>query len=396
MSHLDEALRQFEASEANLAKLEKLWVLLQKHTPKSVSFAVNPVYEDACRSYEQFLLGLPYIDGWKPHTLPLGLDEIALSRSDAIDVGELAAQIAVDRSIEQPGKELREYRFKFNLKRKHLIQKIVFQSFNEIENLLNELRKAFPIEDEDFGYKKIDHPNWQMLSDKIKQIDILLGSSVPRPPRWSDLHRHLSFKETNDLRDIINSDYPSVKEGLTKSLLITHEPIPVKTYDLGDLVASNPSGGVLTKLNWEKLSPGDFERLIFTLVASEQNYENPQLLTNVNAPDRGRDISAYRISQDGLSGTIRNRVILQCKHWRDKGISLTDISILKDQIKLWEPERVDVLIIATSGSFTADAVSFVENYNRSDSALRIEMWAESHLSKILASRPNIVADFSLR
>lgn len=395
MSKLDEALRQFEATEANLAKLEKFWDLIRKNTPDGVVFTTNSTYEDACRSYEQVLQGLPLIDGWNPSALPLDLDDISQSRSDASELEKVAIQIEVQGRIEQPGKELREYRFKFNQMRKKLIQKQVFQTFTEIENLLDEIRINFPIEEDNFECKKIEYPNWNILCDKITQIDVLLGS-LSRPPRWEDLKRHLYYGMTNDLRDIINLDYPSVKKGLTKSLDIHNEPIAIKVHDLGELVASNPSGGVLTKLNWEKLTPSDFERLIFTLVASERNYENPQLLININAPDRGRDISAYKISKDSLSGVTRKRVIIQCKHWRDKGISLPDISTLKDYIKLWEPDRVDILIIATSNNFTADAVKFVEQHNRSDSALTIELWPESHLAMILASRPSIVADFGLR
>jgi hypothetical protein len=55
-----------------------------------------------------------------------------------------------------------------------------------------------------------------------------------------------------------------------------------------------------------------------------------------------------------------------------------------------------VQIIATSGRFTSDAVAIIEKHNLSDSALRIEMWPESHLERLLASRPAIIAEFSLR
>ena len=65
-------------------------------------------------------------------------------------------------------------------------------------------------------------------------------------------------------------------------------------------------------------------------------------------------------------------------------------------MKLWEPPRVDVHVIATSGRFTSDAVAVVEKHNQSDSALRVEMWAESHLERLLASRPGIIAEFGLR
>lgn len=363
MSKLDEALRQFEATEANLAKLEKLWNLLQKNIPNGIVFAANPVYEDACHSYKQILAGIPLIDGWKPITLPYDLDEITQFRLDAFEVGEVAIQIEVDRRIEKPGKELREYRFRFNQKRRQLIHDIVFQTFNEIQQLLDKLQESFPIDEENIKYgKKIEDPAWQILGDKVKQIDVLLGSSVPRPPRWSDMQRHLYYRETHDLRDIINSDWPSIKEGLTTSLYTTNKPILVEVNNLAELVISSPSGSVLTKLNWEKLSAENFERLIFSLLALEQNHENPQWLMHTNAPDRGRDLSVYRVHRDRLSGVIRRRTIIQCKHWLNKSISLPDLSATKDQVKLWEPPRVDILVIATTGRFTADAVNYVERH----------------------------------
>lgn len=160
--------------------------------------------------------------------------------------------------------------------------------------------------------------------------------------------------------------------------------------------ASSVCGPVATKLLWENLTDVDFERLIFALISSEQGYENPEWLMKTNAPDRGRDLSVYRVHTDALGGTIRQRVIIQCKHWLTKSVGSSEIAMLREQMKLWEPPRVDVHVIATSGRFTSDAVTIIERQNHSDSALRIEMWTESHLERLLASRPAIIAEFSLR
>ena len=51
-----------------------------------------------------------------------------------------------------------------------------------------------------------------------------------------------------------------------------------------------------------------------------------------------------------------------------------------------------VLRLAAGGN----PVAVIEKQNQSDSALRIEMWPESHLERLLASRPAIIAEFSLR
>jgi hypothetical protein len=139
-----------------------------------------------------------------------------------------------------------------------------------------------------------------------------------------------------------------------------------------------------------------FERLIYALISSSDSCENVEWLTKTNAPDRGRDLSAYRVLRDQLSGVTRSRVIIQCKHWLDKSVNLPDVSSVKGQMALWETPRVDILIIATTGRFTTDAIDFIEKHNASDRAMRIEMWPESHLERLLAERPGLVAEFRLR
>ncbi len=245
MSQFDEDLRQLEATKANLAELEKVWNSLQENIPNGIPFRANPDYENACRSYKQLLIGLPLIDGWKPIALPCDLDEIAQSCLDTLEVRELAIPIQVSRRIEKPGEELREYRFRFNQKRQQIIQNKVLQTFGVIDKLLDQLRESFPIDEENLEYaKRIEDPNWQILSNKVKQIDKLLGigSSVPYPPRWHDLNRHLNYRNTQDLRDIINSDWSSVKEGLTASLYAMNKPIPVEVNDLAELELSQKAG----------------------------------------------------------------------------------------------------------------------------------------------------------
>ena len=70
--------------------------------------------------------------------------------------------------------------------------------------------------------------------------------------------------------------------------------------------------------------------------------------------------------------------------------------MLKEQAKLWDKPRVDVLVVVTSGRFSADAVELIESHNASDTAMNIEMWPESHLERLLAARPPLIAEFGLR
>jgi hypothetical protein len=93
---------------------------------------------------------------------------------------------------------------------------------------------------------------------------------------------------------------------------------------------------------------------------------------------------------------MRSRTIIQCKHWLTKSVSVGDVTTLMAEMSLWEPPRVDVLVIATSGRFTTDALDFIERHNQTDRALRVEMWPESHLERLLAQRPALIAEFGLR
>lgn len=199
-----------------------------------------------------------------------------------------------------------------------------------------------------------------------------------------------------DLRDIVEKDWPTVRQGLAGVLYVDNEPLPVAARDLGELATTKPAGRVATKLKWEGLDAEQFERLIYNLIGNAPGYENPLWGMKTLAPDGGRDLSVERVVQDPLSGTIRQRMIIQCRHWRDRSVSVPDIASLKEQMKLWEPPRVDVLVIATSGRFGKDAIKWVEAHNQSDSALRLDMWPESHLESLLALNPGLVAEFGLR
>jgi hypothetical protein len=392
-SPLTVALKQFEATEANLVKLETLWTEIASLTPEGIVFGGNREHEDRRRSFEVILSALPMIDGWKPTDAPAELNDVAQWRLDAKDCGEITAEFTVEEAIEAPGKAIREYRYRFNQKRRELIRDALVKLLDQVDADLRETRKIVKgLESSD----KIIEPSWTSFRSRIDEIDALLGSSVQRPGRWSELRRHMSFGMVADLDDIEKWDWPSVKKGLRQGLYGAHEPLPVDVEDLAQLVAAKPKGPVTTKLNWSAIDAETFERLIFALISMEEYYENPEWLMKTNAADRGRDLSVTRISKDSLSGTTRSRVIIQCRHRPDASISVSDIATLREQMALWDDPRVAVLIVATTGRFTADGVAAVEKQNMSDSALKIEMWPESHLERLLASRPALIAEFGLR
>jgi hypothetical protein len=65
-------------------------------------------------------------------------------------------------------------------------------------------------------------------------------------------------------------------------------------------------------------------------------------------------------------------------------------------ISFWEPPAIQSLIIATCGWFTVDAVTWIKKHNYDGKRPLIEMWPESHLELLLASRPHLVAKLNLR
>jgi Restriction endonuclease len=89
-------------------------------------------------------------------------------------------------------------------------------------------------------------------------------------------------------------------------------------------------------------------------------------------------------------------VIIQCKHWLSRSVSLPDVQSAAAQTDLWTDPPVQVLVLATSGRFTTDAVQWTETKNHRGSMPRIEMWPESHLESLLAARPALIAQFHLR
>jgi hypothetical protein len=387
------ALEKFEAAEANLVKLERLSNELDKLVPSGIAFGSDPEYEDRSRAYSLLLTALPKIDGWRPSAEPPELDDIARNRFDAEEVGEVSAHAAVHSWLEEPAKELREYRFRLNNKRRALIRDALTELIDLVDADIRILRKAASAHETNV---QLDASLWADMKDHVNQIEVLLGSSVQKPPRWFDLRRHMNFGYVGDLNDIDRMDWPSVKTGLRQGLYGTNEPLPVGVDDLSELVAAKPRGPISTQLTWSNLNDEDFERLIFSLISDAGGYENPQWLMQTHAPDRGRDLSATRVSADELAGTFRQRIIIQCKHWQTRSVALPDVTIAKDQMALWSDPRVDVLVVATSGRFTADAVTWIEQHNAGSGLPRIEMWPDSHLERLLAARPALIAEFRLR
>jgi len=393
-STLNAALRQFEAVEANLDKAVRLLDVLMAAIPQGIAFGTTSEYDQALRDFNDLIAVLPKIDGWKPELDVMDLDQIGHARLEAQEFGDIEYTLSVEQRIQAPPRELGEYKHRFIKKRRALVRDAISALVDRSDQTVRRLAPL--VESGHTDGTKVESPDFVEFKREVAEIGMLLGSSIAKPPRWYDLGRHLGFGMYGDLRDVVRQDWPAVSAGLRKTAYADNEAIPVEVEDLGSLVGAKPQGTVATRLKWDALKEDDFERLIFALISSVPGYQNPEWLMHTNASDRGRDLSVYRVLEDALSGTVRLRTIIQCKHWLSKSVSVSDIATLREQMKLWEPPRIDVCVISTSGRFTADAVAWVEKHNQSDAAMRIEMWPESHLELLLAQRPGVIAQFGLR
>jgi hypothetical protein len=171
---------------------------------------------------------------------------------------------------------------------------------------------------------------------------------------------------------------------------------PLYIDNAASLVQRKGNDVIVAKLRWNIIDDEEFERLLFNIVANADGYANPKWLMRTNAPDRSRDISVERLTNDTLSGMRMQRIIIQAKHWLTKSLRPDHISAAVTQMALWEPPLVSVLIMAASGRFTADAVTWVEKHNEAGKRPVVEMWPESHLELILANMPGLVDQFGLR
>lgn len=393
-SPLEGALEQFEAVEANLHRLEAVANEMADLTPGAYIDTSSPEkrrHDDLVRSFNSLLAGLPPIGGLTIEPVDLSYTEIGRIRVELLELGEPMADLDFSEQVNKPQVQVDDYRHRFNQSRAKVVRDRVQELAGEIDAILPGL-----VEHWEYGSQVVDDERFFRVGECFAEISRLLGSAVPRRARWSDLSRHLSFGQAGDLHDIANMDWPSVRSELRDAIYGDDDPIPVDVADLADLVKSRPSGSVSTALRWDLLSSEDFERLVFNLLLDTPGCENVDWLMHPNAPDQGRDISATLVIEEGLSGIRHERVMVQCKHWRSKPVGATDVAALLASLELWEPPPIHLVIIATSGRFSADAVRWIEGHNHAGKRPRIDPWPESHLETLLAVRPHLVAKFGLR
>jgi len=391
---LNEALEQFDRTEVNLHRLEKVNGELENLIPGGIVFAGGSPdgrqHESLRRTFAELVQSLPAIHGFRLEVEPWSLDEIAQARLDAAELGEPGAHIYVSQALAAPAEAIDTYRHRFERSRRQLVRKRVSELVEHIDISLSKLTSKF----ERGSGSVADDPDWEELKEALLELRRLVGAEGSREARWPDLARHLSFAQRTDLHDIADHDWPAVRRDVESRLYSEDEPLPIEVEDLGAVADDPPAGKVTTELNWASLNDETFERLIFNLISDAAEYENPRWMTNTKAPDRGRDLTADRVLADSLSGTSRQRVVFECKAWADQSVSATTAGDAVTKAGLWDPP-FDVIVIVTSGRFSIDAVTWIENHNRSN-RLRVEPWPNSHLEGLLATRPHLIEEFNLR
>jgi hypothetical protein len=395
---LETALEQFDVVEANLLRLKKVFYEMSKIIPRSRSAVIDDEadaqrYRELQRSWQAITRALPPIGSYQIESSPISLDALARARMEAEEVAQsrFESVVSFGTGLDEPWQEIQEYEARLRQARRDLVREHLIRLISEIDPLVKVLAARVQPD-----RQRITDEDWGKLVEALRQVERLTGGMVPRGARWQDMRRHLSIGQGVDLHDIARLDWPSVRAELQENLYSELEPLPVQVSNIASLVQAKPSGPVTTKLNWEAITAEDFERLLFNLMADAGGYANPQMLMRTNAPDRGRDISVERVISDTLSGTRNQRVIIQAKHWLSRSVGAADVADALAQMALWEPPRIQVLIFATSGRFTADAVAWVEKHNDSGKQPTIEMWPDSHLELLLAQRPYLAAGYNLR
>ena len=141
MATLDAALRQFEATEANLQKLNKLWDQIRRHIPSGPAFGSPPEYEELCLAFRRVLGSIPAIGGFRIEDRLYEYDAIGQLRFDTLEIGEIEAQVSTENAIDEQGRQLREYGFKLHAKRRELVRSRILALIEEVDEILRGLSR---------------------------------------------------------------------------------------------------------------------------------------------------------------------------------------------------------------------------------------------------------------
>ena len=354
---LDELLRVMDRASANLARLEQVWARAAPLIPTGPARGSDAEYDDLGRAWADLLAGLPPIDGWTITEHLPDIDELGQAFLDYFDIGEPA--VAVHEAAEQPGKDLARYRYLLTRARRRAARQRLQQLTAVVDTALVQLVRRVP---ED-GHDRIEGSEVVQITDAVGEIERLVGDTVQRRGKWSELRRHLRFGQGNDWHEIHDVDWPSVAPDIEAAGFTDTDPLPVPGIDLGHAAGGLLTGPATLALRWDRLDDDGFERLLYDLLQAFPDHQNVQWLMQTRAPDRGRDLSLERVVRDATGGVRTERVIVQAKHWLRRSVRPVEVHTTLAGIKASPPPVVRVLVNATSGRFTTDAVALAEQHN---------------------------------
>lgn len=119
------------------------------------------------------------IDGWKPDLNPPDPESVSSTRFDFLELGDPLAEAQFEADLWADGCQISEYRFRLDQKRRALVRDALLNVIDEFDGCLSTIaQSATDLEPHTALGKR---PAWQQLRSLVNQIEVLLGSSVPRP-----------------------------------------------------------------------------------------------------------------------------------------------------------------------------------------------------------------------
>jgi hypothetical protein len=392
---LSAALAAYDRVALNLEKLDRVWKRMEELLPDGPFLGAgsddDAIYAQLGEQWTAISNSLPTIHGWKLEAEIVDYAAIGQARLEYLDNDDPEGLRAFEERVAAPRAEANRYRQKLAIAR----QRLVRTRCEELIRTIDELLAPVPADVDQELPEAQAAPILHAIEQAVDELERLLGEALKGGPRQADLHRHLHFAEPHDLRDIAILDWPAFRPHLEQALYIDEDPVPIGVEDLADL-ANVPSSRVSATIRWDRVDADGFERLLARLLQQSGTYLRISRLMNVNAADAGRDIEAYRRVSDGLVSERHERVIVQAKHRPAHGVSASDISdLVHTKLPLWEGEPVRGLIVATTGSFTQEAVRWVDDHNFAARRPDIALWSSNELDTLLRKWPAVVAEFGL-
>jgi hypothetical protein len=392
---LSEALAAYDRVALNLDKLDRVWQRMQALIPDGAFIdggsEYSVTYSQLAESWNSIAASLPAIDGWRLDATIVDYAAIGQTRVGFDEAGEWELEVAFKAEIFAPKTEALRYRKKLARARQVLVRRRAEELVRTVDRLLASVPTGAGEELSETEVTPVIHA----VKQAIDEIERLLGDALRGGPRESDLYRHLSFGEPHDLRDIAAMDWPAFRPHVELALYDDEDPVPVHVDDLASLATVSVTP-VSSQVHWDRIDADGFERLLARLLEQSPSYVRIERPMNVNAPDAGRDIQAYRRVNDGLVSERQERIIVQAKHRPNHGIRDSEIAdLVYAKLPLWEGEPVRGLIVATTGSFASNAVRWVEDHNRAGKRPDIHLWSSNELEALLRKYPAVLAEFGL-